>query len=762
VCLVFAVVVGACGGGGGSANDAGPRGGTSGAAAGDAGSGGSGRGGAGAAGVGAAGAIGSGGAGTGGTAGSTVGGRGGSVGGGLGGSAGSTGGAGSSGTAGSTGGGGSAGGGTGGDPPACTGATIIAPDADGGLWPFAAYGPSGEMHVVYADATTGQPRHAVEENGAWTDEIIDDLVPGAAVYRISAAVDALRRVHVAYAVRRTVVATEEFRLYYTQRAAAGGWSPPVELSAAVIDKSASVFFAMGLDGDDEPYVAWIRARMIGVDRHSAAGWSEQTFANPNSASAIAAATDGSGRPWIFAAPVLFVPNATGYTMQNVPVSETRYLVVSAAGDTVYVSSGTGSITFGMGALWTTEAIPGVGSTPYLLTQTADGKPVAAFTTLDSGALIARVTRRDTGWVTVADYPLVVTAWNGSVQTGYSSTPIALDAQLHPAIVAPTDDNDDLRMYQLGPQGQVTHNINIKLRVPSPRGAVDGGQGRLVVAYYGDADTYVAQERAGGGFDAAKVGVQSLAASLTRDAQGKLWLAATQGIGDMGVVSASSPAGPWTYESLATFIATGKSTELVDAAVGPDGRPHVIYRVDGALWHGTRGESATQVTSALDSTQPVETLFDGAGAVHVVYGGNPALIVRWSGSVWQTAMTDVVRGARAFTDGAGHVCAVGIHSSTGAVSSVCLVGSNLVTTTLADPVSSVQSVALASDGTLRFLVPLIFLPPTPSQTAIINATTGVTERLMPMLNDPSMVVPASGAARIIYYDKATARLYVLGC
>ena len=316
-------------------------------------------------------------------------------------------------------------------------------------------------------------------------------------------VDRLGRVDVVYEVAHKVGAaiTPDYHVWYAQRDPGGSTSAPVML-AGPTDSTTFVLYAVGVDGSNEPFVASQYVRQVALSRRSTAGWNEQIFANANSqSSGIAIATDGGGRPWAFSAPLLLRPTATGYTMVSVPVSETRYLAVSSAGDTAYVGSGMSAITYGMDAFWSQEMIPGQGSLPYVLTQTSDGKPVAAYTTsTGTGAFATHVYRRDaSGWGSIADYPFTALDSNGQHPSNYWGTPMVFDAQLRPVIAGPPDFNGDLRVFELGPQGQTTDDVDVKLNVGSARGAVDDG-GRITVAYYGDYDVYVAHERSDGGWD----------------------------------------------------------------------------------------------------------------------------------------------------------------------------------------------------------------------------------------------------------------------
>ena len=71
---------------------------------------------------------------------------------------------------------------------------------------------------------------------------------------------------------------------------------------------------MGLDGDEEPYVAYsVAANTIALDRHSPAGWSEQTW-NIRNASHISVATDGLGHPWVLCSPVLLQPSGADFNV----------------------------------------------------------------------------------------------------------------------------------------------------------------------------------------------------------------------------------------------------------------------------------------------------------------------------------------------------------------------------------------------------------------------------------------------------------------
>ena len=451
---LVALTLGACGGSTGLGSDGGgggrgdssaaraatpDRGGRGGAAAGGGGA----FGGAGAAGT--TGVGGTAGGGSGGAAGRGDAGGGGTAAGGNGGAAGR----------GGAGGGGVTAGGGGAAPATCAAPAIcLAPPGDGGKLPAAAYGPNGDLHVAYVDATTAQPRHAFKENGIWTSESSTRSPPA---IRLSRSPWSSTGSGASTSSTRSLTRSgcdHRSNVWYAQRDPGGTTSAPVML-AGPTDSTNFVLYAVGVDGNNEPFVASQYVRQVALSRRSTAGWNEQIFANANSqSSGIAIATDGGGRPWAFSAPLLLRPTATGYTMVSVPVSETRYLAVSSAGDTAYVGSGMSAITYGMDAFWSQEMIPRprlpyLRSHPDIRRQARRGvHDVDRHGRLRHARLPSRCEQLRQHH---PDYPFTALDSNGQHPSNYWGTPMVFDAQLRPVIAGPPDFNGDLRVFELGPQ-----------------------------------------------------------------------------------------------------------------------------------------------------------------------------------------------------------------------------------------------------------------------------------------------------------------------
>jgi hypothetical protein len=226
---------------------------------------------------------------------------------------------------------------------------------------------------------------------------------------------------------------------------------------------------------------------------------------------------------------------------------------------------------------------------------------------------------------------------------------------------------------------------------------------------------------------------------------------------------------WVFVSLSKVnpIASSAKRRLV-VTFDESKDPHLLYAADGSsdsgLWHLTNdGKGPRKVyESALPDTG-LGVTSDALGIPHVVFNGPTLNMARWSGTTWQIAevATRVQPSPAAFVNGAGNSC-VGEPGNLGVLYIDCDLAGQLVRTELSSDIGAYKQLVGNTNGTIT-IVSNSLVGAAGTQVYTIDPVSRVkTLRVLPQVEEPSILVMPDGGLRLAHYNSKQMRLFTISC